>query len=400
MNAKPNTRDVRWQGIWRQEISRRDGVNVRQAGEQRQGAVRQESCIGQESSRRWQVELEAEGSAWERFRARGEAGVLSEEPSPEACGFPIGMLESALVLVESSRPPGRGHPPQVRWLDHRKGISVSGSVLPRLKAASGSISTLHNHQRKERFALESPMSPALTISWQYGSFFSMIEQDDQEVPYATSLGYGLSAYMFLVSNPEVAGPAAMGKVRKFRRIGAKLAEIDKRAEEKKQQAECNVAQDENPLKKLNPVQLLKQVDDFDTESVITYLTESGQRTTKKNKQALKKLFLHQKLQSAQEEKKKQKKIKKQQQLVGDLNPMKDALPDMELLQKMLDSKDQVPRVHSKPRVNLKAKKRQDLTLQGISTYHQILDFQPFKENPFQAIATHLKNKIDAEKMEQ
>ncbi|UYV65570.1 hypothetical protein LAZ67_3004741 [Cordylochernes scorpioides] len=41
----------------------------------------------------------------------------------------------------------RGHPPQVRWLDYRKGISVSGSVLPRLKVASGSISTPRNHQR-------------------------------------------------------------------------------------------------------------------------------------------------------------------------------------------------------------------------------------------------------------
>ncbi|UYV81343.1 hypothetical protein LAZ67_20000857 [Cordylochernes scorpioides] len=42
---------------------------------------------------------------------------------------------------------GPGHPPQVRWLDYRKGISVSGSVLPRLKVASGSISTPRNHQR-------------------------------------------------------------------------------------------------------------------------------------------------------------------------------------------------------------------------------------------------------------
>ncbi|UYV65697.1 hypothetical protein LAZ67_3005171 [Cordylochernes scorpioides] len=42
---------------------------------------------------------------------------------------------------------GPGHLPQVRWLDHRKEITVSGSVLPRLKVASGSISTPRNHQR-------------------------------------------------------------------------------------------------------------------------------------------------------------------------------------------------------------------------------------------------------------
>ncbi|UYV77006.1 hypothetical protein LAZ67_14002793 [Cordylochernes scorpioides] len=48
--------------------------------------------------------------------------------------------QTSLVLV------GPGHPPQVRWLDYRKGISVSGSVLPRLKVASGSISTPRNHQ--------------------------------------------------------------------------------------------------------------------------------------------------------------------------------------------------------------------------------------------------------------
>ncbi|UYV72523.1 TCF25 [Cordylochernes scorpioides] len=47
-----------------------------------------------------------------------------------------------LVLV------GPGHPPQVRSgdLTTRKGISVSGSVLPRLKVTSGSISTPRNHQ--------------------------------------------------------------------------------------------------------------------------------------------------------------------------------------------------------------------------------------------------------------
>ncbi|UYV68082.1 hypothetical protein LAZ67_5002992 [Cordylochernes scorpioides] len=45
---------------------------------------------------------------------------------------------------------GPGHPPQVRWLDYRKGISVTGSVLPRLKVASGSISTPRNHQRQKR----------------------------------------------------------------------------------------------------------------------------------------------------------------------------------------------------------------------------------------------------------
>ncbi|UYV71646.1 hypothetical protein LAZ67_8003990 [Cordylochernes scorpioides] len=49
---------------------------------------------------------------------------------------------------------GPGHPPQVRWLDHRKGISVSGSVLPRLKVASGSISTPRNHQRKNSVPVE------------------------------------------------------------------------------------------------------------------------------------------------------------------------------------------------------------------------------------------------------
>ncbi|UYV78030.1 FHDC1 [Cordylochernes scorpioides] len=43
-------------------------------------------------------------------------------------------------------------PPSDMWLDHQegvseKGISVSGSVLPRLKVASGSILTPHNHQR-------------------------------------------------------------------------------------------------------------------------------------------------------------------------------------------------------------------------------------------------------------
>ncbi|UYV73224.1 hypothetical protein LAZ67_10002223 [Cordylochernes scorpioides] len=49
--------------------------------------------------------------------------------------------QTILVLV------GPGHPPQVRWLDYRKGISVSGSVLPRLKVALGFISTPRNHQR-------------------------------------------------------------------------------------------------------------------------------------------------------------------------------------------------------------------------------------------------------------
>ncbi|UYV73011.1 CCDC130 [Cordylochernes scorpioides] len=61
-----------------------------------------------------------------------------------------------------------GHPPQVRWLDYRKGISVSGSVLPRLKVASGSISTPRNHQRwdppAERKAVNKYYPPEWTPS--------------------------------------------------------------------------------------------------------------------------------------------------------------------------------------------------------------------------------------------
>ncbi|UYV64011.1 hypothetical protein LAZ67_2006320 [Cordylochernes scorpioides] len=66
--------------------------------------------------------------------------------------------QTILVLV------GPGHPPQVRWLDYRKGISVSGSVLPRLKVASGSISTPRNHQRSgDLTTREGCLSPSQTI---------------------------------------------------------------------------------------------------------------------------------------------------------------------------------------------------------------------------------------------
>ncbi|UYV72890.1 hypothetical protein LAZ67_10001098 [Cordylochernes scorpioides] len=126
-------------------------------------------------------------------RARGGAGVLHEDGGVRSStigrwlDYREGVSESILdwLVVKSAtighvaRPPGRGvrvihhrsgdlttrkgclspsqtslvlvgpgHPPQVRWLDYRKGISVSGSVLPRLKVASGSISTPRNHQRE------------------------------------------------------------------------------------------------------------------------------------------------------------------------------------------------------------------------------------------------------------
>ncbi|UYV76223.1 RSPRY1 [Cordylochernes scorpioides] len=135
-------------------------------------------------------ELTEKDSTWERFRARGGAGVLHEDGGVRSStigrwlDYREGVSESILdwLVVKSAtirhvaRPPGRGvihhrsgdlttrkgclspsqtslvlvgpgHPPQVRWLDYRKGISVSGSVLPRLKVASGSISTPRNHQR-------------------------------------------------------------------------------------------------------------------------------------------------------------------------------------------------------------------------------------------------------------
>ncbi|UYV65709.1 hypothetical protein LAZ67_3005191 [Cordylochernes scorpioides] len=99
----------------------------------------------------------ADPPAWERFRARGGAGVLHEDGGVRSStigrwlDYREGVSESILdwLVVKSAtighvaRPPGRGD------LTTRKGISVSGSVLPRLKVASGSISTPRNHQSRQ-----------------------------------------------------------------------------------------------------------------------------------------------------------------------------------------------------------------------------------------------------------
>ncbi|KAH9498809.1 hypothetical protein Btru_005205 [Bulinus truncatus] len=147
--------------------------------------------------------------------------------------------------------------------------------------------------------------------------------------------------------------------------------------------------------------MVQKLPDFDARSSITSKTFRGQNLKKKDKMKIRHEVWISKMDALQSAKKKAKESKQKQQtpIVGDLTPMEDALPTLELLMKK-STEDATSRLQfKKPKPIQKEKLRQKQMLDDISLFHKIAQHPLFKEDATGTIKEHLKHKLQMEKEE-
>jgi len=164
---------------------------------------------------------------------------------------------------------------------------------------------------------------------------------------------------------------------------------------------AGVARGDNLFKdvKISGLNLLAQkLPDFDAMSSITSKTFKGQNLKKKEKSQLRKEAWMAKMDTIQIAKKKDVQRKKNQKtvIVGDLTPMEDALPTLELLLKKSAPIRNQQQIKEKPRSIAKEKNRKKQMLDDISLFHRVHQHPMFKEDAISTVTDHLRVKIQDE----
>uniref|UniRef100_A0A0B6Z057 Ribosome biogenesis protein SLX9 n=1 Tax=Arion vulgaris TaxID=1028688 RepID=A0A0B6Z057_9EUPU len=153
--------------------------------------------------------------------------------------------------------------------------------------------------------------------------------------------------------------------------------------------------------RISSADLSKQkLPDFDAQSTITSRMFKGQNMKKKDKLKIRQEMWTTKIDLIQSAKRKAKESKRKQKtpIVGDLTPIEDALPTLELLMRE-SSEDSARRnreTTEKPRSIPKEKKRKEQMMKDISLFQQVLQHPVFQENASAAIKEHLKMKLQTE----
>ncbi|KAK2143796.1 hypothetical protein LSH36_812g00055 [Paralvinella palmiformis] len=134
------------------------------------------------------------------------------------------------------------------------------------------------------------------------------------------------------------------------------------------------------------------VTDDDTRSTLTSKSLKGLNLTKKDKQQLRRGLWLKKVETLQEAKKEAAAKRKRQQtaVVGDMQPLEDTLPTLELLLKDVRERSTQS---NKPKPTLKEKQRKKQMLEDISTFKQVLQHPVYRHNPLATIKEHLQNKL-------
>lgn len=143
--------------------------------------------------------------------------------------------------------------------------------------------------------------------------------------------------------------------------------------------------------------LNKKLND-DTVSVKSFKSlkqEGGNKAlSKKEKLMLRKKMLLQKIDTVNQllKDKKMRKRRKKIAIIGDTNPLHDALPSLDLLLKQNHTtKNSVP---SKLRGIQKAKKRKLELKNGVQLYKKLLNLDKYKKDPQNALSEHIKNVVN------
>ncbi|XP_064646583.1 ribosome biogenesis protein SLX9 homolog [Lineus longissimus] len=145
----------------------------------------------------------------------------------------------------------------------------------------------------------------------------------------------------------------------------------------------------------------QKLPDFDARSTITSKTFKGMNMKKKDKQKMRHEVWMKKVDALQAAKNEEKAKKKRQKtvIVGDLKPLEDTLPTLELLMKGT-GKGQKQAEEKKEHISKKAIRKESVRrkqmLDGIGLFQQVFNHPSFKSNPGAAITEHLKEKMRQE----
>jgi hypothetical protein len=146
----------------------------------------------------------------------------------------------------------------------------------------------------------------------------------------------------------------------------------------------------------------QKLPDFDARSTITSKTFRGQNLKKKEKQKIRHDAWISKIDQIQTAKKKvREKIRKQKTpVVGDLTPIEDALPTLELLLKQSTEARGQRQTTEKSRSIPKEKNRKKHLMDDVALFQKVLQHPVFKENASGAIKEHLKIKLETDRQEE
>lgn len=140
----------------------------------------------------------------------------------------------------------------------------------------------------------------------------------------------------------------------------------------------------------------------DAQSIKSYKSLKSQSAKpilpKKEKIKLRRELLLKKIDSVNQMKKelKLREKRKNTALIGDTNPLHDALPSLESL---LKNKSNVKynRKNIKKKGIEKATQRKKKLVEGVKIFKQTLKNKHFKKNPFEAISNHIKTVVQQER---
>ncbi|KAG5888403.1 hypothetical protein JTB14_032093 [Gonioctena quinquepunctata] len=144
----------------------------------------------------------------------------------------------------------------------------------------------------------------------------------------------------------------------------------------------------------------------DTRSLLSYKALKSNESTKKiikkkDKLNLKKRLLMKKIDMVNQMKKELKVRDKRKKtlLIGDTNPLHDALPSLEsLLKNKSNINIKLAERKKKTKAIEKAKQRKRKIVDDISIFKKALKDKTFKSNPFDAISNHIQAIVEMDKM--
>lgn len=149
---------------------------------------------------------------------------------------------------------------------------------------------------------------------------------------------------------------------------------------------------------INSISLNKKLND-DIVSVKSFKSIKSELTTekaltKKDKLKLRRELLMQKIDTVNQMKKevKERKKRKNISIIGDTNPLHDALPSLESLLKRKNEKLSMQKPE-KPKAVRKASQRKKKLLQNVDIYKKLLKSKDLKTNSLSDIAEHVKKGI-------
>ncbi|XP_013787995.1 protein FAM207A-like [Limulus polyphemus] len=143
---------------------------------------------------------------------------------------------------------------------------------------------------------------------------------------------------------------------------------------------------------------IKQLHDCDKRSIISN-NGVGPQLSKKEKRKLRHDGFLQKIEAIKAAKKKEIETKKRKEtpLVGDMKPLEEALPNLELLIK--DNRKTRSQKLDKPQGKKTLKAQQKAMLQDIETFQYVLKHPAFQEDPIGTVTAHICKKLEQETMD-